>query len=309
MMNTVTNHGNIHKSQRAFTLIEIITVITIATIIMIAAIQIYGRVRDTANSLNERLDKHTLTNEILQRIAEDLDYMATAGYNVTVSVKNKTKNNFNISQLVIQSKYYGADSGAAPKPHIYERIVWQTDYDPFSDSLMLYRSHSGLQLEDPMLDVDLEGRPRDDLGKFVPLCLGITYFDIQIPSGEKFLPVWNKSTLPRAVTITISTATPIEDEFGDMVIPENELLTRTIAIDRTRDIRFKFVKKDFDMDDFDSYDPNEPDEPGMFDQAGNPQDEFGSEVDTETGTETETETGTEIQRIGDLPRPSRTIRK
>ena len=122
---------------------------------------------------------------------------------------------------------------------IFEKIVWQTsyDYDTGANGLVLYRSHSGMTLEDKLLD-----EKREDWEKrysFVPICTGVTFFKVQVPYGENFLDRWASPTLPPGITVTLSFAEPFETVRGTLDVPEAEKIIRTIAIDRTRKIKFK----------------------------------------------------------------------
>ncbi|MBN1126410.1 MAG: prepilin-type N-terminal cleavage/methylation domain-containing protein [Sedimentisphaerales bacterium] len=248
-----TENNWIKDRRTAFTLIEILTVLTIASLVMIAAVEVYSRVRDTSDKIHRRLGRDLLPAEILQRIAEDLDRVAMPGFDTRVMVLNKTNNGYNVSQLTIESNYFGN----ANRPETYEKVLWQANYNPFNDKLFLYRSHQGLHLEDPVLDTDRSGRPREDVSRFVEVADNLTYIEILIPHGETFINSWTQSKLPNAVTISLSTAEPIQNELGEVIIPEEEIFTRTVAIDRTRAIPFRFVKKEFDMEGLDSNDPNE----------------------------------------------------
>ena len=249
------------KKIPAFTLVEIITVLTIAAMIIIATINVYGRVKATADSINAHLDKNTLPKEILQRIAEDLDRLAAPGFDTTVTIRNKIDNTYNVSQLVIENKYYDTQD----KPQTFQKVTWQAEYDPFSDSIILYRAHSGLQLEDPVIDADksiLDSQAYyQDRGidLFVPLASGITFFKIEVLENDKLLPAWSKTELPKAVFVTISFAPFVQDIDGSFYIPEEEKISRTIAVDRTRKIPYKFLSKEFDLEEEleqDQEDPN-----------------------------------------------------
>lgn len=226
--------------------------LVIASILMIAAVEVYSHVRRTADTLHARLGKDLLCTEVLQRIAEDLDRIALPGFDTTVTVLNKNKNGYNVSQLTILSQYYGNSTRA----EIYEKVIWQTDYDPMTDALILYRAHQGLRLEDPLLDLDAYGAPREDVQRFVPVADGITYFEILVPSGDSLVNAWTQSRLPNAVVVSMSTALPVQNDLGEWVIPETDIYTRTIAIDRTRNVQFRFVEGEFDLSALDANDPN-----------------------------------------------------
>jgi hypothetical protein len=243
--------------------------------IIITTINLYSRVKASADSINAHLDKNILPKEILQRIAEDLDRLAAPGFDTTVSIRNKFLNGYNLSQLIIENKYYDNQD----RPQTFEKVTWQADYDSFEDAIILYRAHSGLQLEDPVIDAD-ENTPNSQadyqsrgLELFVPLATGITFFNIQALEKEKPLPSWSKKELPKAVVLTISFAPFVEDFDGSLIILDEDKITRTVAVDRTRKITYKFMPKEFDLeDDQEQKDPNEP---------------TGSDIATEQDNETE----------------------
>lgn len=266
------------KHRKAFSLIEVITVLTIATMIMIAALNIYNRVKTAAASINQTLDKNVLPTEILQRIAEDLDRLATPGSDTTLAIVNKFDiSGYNIARLTILNRIYDKNN----KPQTFEKIVWQTSYDPFEDALILYRSHGGKNLEDKVITDDVQAE-RQELGAefFIPLCSGITFFKIRVPvvktagenekaeevrgkdktveeEREQFLEKWTSDKLPKAIAVTISFAEPYLAITGGLDVPENEKITRTIAIDRTRKIKYRFVRKDFETEDANDIESNQ----------------------------------------------------
>ena len=146
--------------------------------------------------------------------------------------------------MTIITQFYGA--GDQPKPQIFEKVVWQSAYDPIEDALMLYRSHSGINLEDKIVDQDLAAQQRGGRELFIPVKTGITFFEIVVPQGDRVLRSWKQNTLPRMIRITLSLAAPQEDFItGDLVVREDDKVTRIVAIDRTRPIAYKFVRKEF----------------------------------------------------------------
>lgn len=264
----------------AFSLVEIIVVLLITAMIMLASFTIYGRVQAAAAAVNATLDRDILPTEILQRIAEDLDRLAFSGLGTTISIQNKfDSSGYNIARLIIQNTVYGENN----KPRIFEKIVWQTYYDYFEDSLILYRSHNGINLEDKVIADDRQIELKEEGNDFfIPLCTGITFFKIQVPvvkvfgedvklpgldemiqvdeEEEKFLDRWGGDKLPKAVTVSISFAEPYQAVTGELEVPEREKITRTIAIDRTRKIKYRFVARDLEP-----IDPNDLLEPGLDD--------------------------------------------
>ncbi len=253
------------RTLRAFTLIETITVLTIAVMIMTATLTIYGRVKAAAASINQTLDKNILATEILQRIAEDLDRLAAPGLDTKITVINKPDSSgYDLSRMVIENKIYDKDN----KPQIFEKVVWQNTYHYLEDARILYRSHGGIALEDRVI-TDTSQAERQKLGNelFIPLCSGITFFSIRIPRGETFQNQWTANSLPKAVTVTVSFALPVETIDGEFELLDEEKISRTIAVDRTRKIKYNFIKKEFSREDLEKTEPNEIDADQMVDET------------------------------------------
>ncbi len=228
-----------------FALIEILTVVVIAAMITLAVLDVYSRAQSTIMSIDARIDNQMVPNEIMQRIAEDIDRLTLPGLETKITIANKSDGRYNLSQMTIITQYY--DSLIPPKPRIFEKVVWQSAYDPIEDTLMLYRSHSGLNLEDKIVGQDLAKQQRGGRELFIPVKTGITFFEIVVPQGDQMLRGWRSSTLPRMIRITLSLAAPQEDFItGDLVVLEEDKVMRTVAIDRTRLITYKFERKIFD---------------------------------------------------------------
>ncbi len=231
-----------------FSLVEILAVVVIAAMVTLAVLDLYSRAQSTVTSIDAKIDNQMLPNEIMQRIAEDLDRLTLPGLETKITIANKFDGLYNLSQMTIITQFYG--SGSLPKPQIFEKVVWQSAYDPVEDALMLYRSHSGINLEDKIVDRDLAEKQRGGRELFIPVKTGITFFEIVVPQGDQVLRGWNRSTLPRMIRITISLAAPREDFItGDLVVLEKDKVTRTVAIDRTRLITYKFVRKEFEPEE------------------------------------------------------------
>jgi prepilin-type N-terminal cleavage/methylation domain-containing protein len=248
------------RKRHGFSLVESIAVLTIAALIMVAVITTYGRVRNAAGSINQKLDEGVLPAEILQRIAEDIDRLATPGFDVTITVDNKfDTSGFSLCRMIIENKIFDKDKQAKT----FERVVWQSAYDEFEDALIVYRSFGGMVDEDRVITDDAQRQRRQsDTELFVPLCSGVTFFSIR-PTGKKQTThkwVWPK--MPRTLVATISFAEPFETDTGRLDVMDDDKIVRTIAIDRSRKIKYTFVKKVFevpDPNDFDydeDYDPN-----------------------------------------------------
>jgi len=228
-----------------FSLIEILAVVVIASMITLAVLDVYSRAQSTVTSVEARIDNQMVPNEIMQRIAEDLDRLTLPGLETKITIANKLDGAYNLSQMTIITQFYG--SSIPPRPTIFEKVVWQSAYDPVEDALMLYRSHTGINLEDKIVDQDLAKQQRVRGELFIPVKTGITFFEIVVPKGDQLLRSWRSSTLPRMIRITLSLAAPEEDFItGAPVVLEEDKVTRTVAIDRTRLIAYKFERKMFD---------------------------------------------------------------
>lgn len=255
------------KNRSAFTLLEIIAVLTIMAMIMLASIEIYSSIKRSAKKITDRLESYELPAEALQRIAEDIDRMVLAGTDVKIICANRFNDGYQHGRLIIESRIY--DKQGAPQ--LFEDVIWQSHYDADLDTVVLYRSHSGQVLEDKLLDAEEEQFRRQ---RFVPVCKDVTFFKVAAFNGELPLDSWNSEQPPRAVIVTLSFAEPVENVTGQAEVPEEHRLSRTIAVDRTRKLSYKFVKKEFpgavdvnDLGDFpkikttDANDMNEPNEP------------------------------------------------
>lgn len=225
------------KLHPAFSLAETIAALTIAAMVIMVLLGVYERARRSAASVTKRIDDSQLPAEVLQRIAEDIGKIASNPLDVEISIANKYDSGFQTARLALLSRVY--DNKA--RPQTFEEIIWQTSYDADSNSLTLYRRHSGIALEDKLLDTPKSQYERE---LFVPLCTGITLFKIQVPQGEELLDRWRSTSLPTAVVVTISFAPPYKAPAGGLDVPEEDKIIRTIAVDRTRKIRFTLKKKE-----------------------------------------------------------------
>lgn len=238
-----------------FSLIEVLTVLILSVMILTATIMIYSRIRGSAATIIGRLDQEAIPGEILQKIAEDIDRLAAPGFDATISIQNKMDTGYNSAQLIIENRYY--DNSEPPQPNIYERIVWQSMYDPLFDQMTLYRSHSGLNLEDALVDNLRSGNEKPD--DFVPICPGLTYFGVYAMTGlQEPLPQWQKQTMPVGVLVRLSMAQMVQLEDGSFVLPEENIVSRAVAVDRTRPIDYKVGEKLADYSDPNKAESNDP---------------------------------------------------
>ena len=228
------------QRQLGFSLAEMLAALTIAAMVLVAVLAIYSRAETSAATITRKLDESRLPSEVLQRIAEDLDRIVTSGSDTRITVENRTEKGYPTARLTILNTIYDSKN----KKQAFEEIIWQSSFDNDANGLVLYRSHTGIALEDKLLD---EQRKSWEKGfSFVPICTGVTFFKIQIPGGKDFLNRWTSSSLPRGIVITISFAEPFKTLKGTWDVSDGEKITRTVAVGRTRKIRFTFAKKKSD---------------------------------------------------------------
>ena len=231
-----------HLSRGGFaSLAEVLATLIIGAMILISALGIYNRVERAAAAVNRRLDSSRLPAEVLQRIAEDLDKSISPGSAARISIANKYDDGFRTARLTITRKIVDSKN----KEQTLEEIIWQSGYDIESDTegMVLYRGHSGITLEDKLLD---DQRASWEKGyPLVPVCSGVTHFEILVPQkDDKFLDRWTSESLPKGIAVTISFAEAVETPLGTYEIPEESMMTRTLAVDRTRKISFVIKPKE-----------------------------------------------------------------
>ncbi|MHC4159162.1 MAG: PilW family protein [Planctomycetota bacterium] len=260
--------SNMCKKPPAFTLVEVLAALVIGTMVLVAVMGVYSRAERSAAAITRSIEGSQLPFEILQAIAEDIDRAVTSGADARVTIDNKFINSIPTSRLTIQTTF----NDRRNEEQTFEKIVWQTSYDRNTDGLILYRSHSGVALEDKLLDEQKEDWERE---LFVPICKGLTFFRILIPAGEDFQDSWKGSALPKGITVSLSFAEPFKTRNGTFDVPESEKIIRTIAVNRTRKIKFNIIKsqpeenetdKDEDEDDI----VEDSNEPGKVEDSNKP---------------------------------------
>ncbi len=228
------------RARTGFSLAEVITSLTIGSMVLVAVLVVYNRAEHSAAAVTRKLDSSRLPSEVMQRIAEDLDGIIATGADTKINIENKFENGFPTARLTITRTIFNSRN----QEQTYESIVWQTNYDFESgvDGLVLYRSHSGIAMEDKVLD-----RNKDDWERelFVPICAGITFFRIKVPWGETYLDKWMSTSLPPGIEVAISSAEPFKTVSGMLDVTDEEKIIRTIAIDRTRKMKFTVEKREF----------------------------------------------------------------
>jgi len=222
------------RARPGFSLAELLAAITIAAMVLAAVLGVYSRAQNSAAAIVRRLDRSRLPSEVLQHIAEDLDRITMSGPDTRITIENKFEKGFPTAQLTMRKTIYDSRN----QEQRFEEIIWRSsyDYDSDADGLIIYRSHTGLALEDKLLDEKRESWEKTY--SFVPICTGVTLFKIQVPRGENFQDRWTSPSLPPGVTVTISFAEPFKSVRGTFDVPDEDKIVRTIAIERTRKIRF-----------------------------------------------------------------------
>jgi hypothetical protein len=234
--------------KRAFTLVEMLAALTVGTMVLIVVLALYNRGQSGAAAVIDNMESSRLPREIFQRIAEDLDRVVVTSHGTQIDIQNKFQDGFQVAKIEI---FIGVND-AKDQRQTLEKIVWQSSVDKDSGLLTLYRSHSGIALEDTLLDNQKEPWQRE---LFVPICSGFTFFRIEIPQRDIFLDRWTSEALPPAIKITLSFATPYKTVTGTFDVPEEDKLVRVIAMDRTRRPTFNIPA--IDINDFNNvYDAN-----------------------------------------------------
>ncbi len=224
------------RARTGFSLAELITSLTIGSMVLVAVLVVYNRAERSAAAVTRKLESSRLLSEVMQRIAEDLDGII-AGTDTKINIENKFENGFPTARLTITKTFFDRRN----QEQTFENIVWQTsyDYEAGVEGMVLYRGHSGIALEDKLLDNNKDDWERE---LFVPICAGITFFRIKVPWGLRYLERWTSTSLPPGIEVTISAGEPFKMVDGTLDVPEEEKIIRTIAVDRTRKIRFIIEK-------------------------------------------------------------------
>jgi prepilin-type N-terminal cleavage/methylation domain-containing protein len=246
---------------RAFTLIETLAALTVGSMVLLVVLALYSRAQRGAAACIDKLENHRLPREVLQRIAEDLDRVAGSGQDARIGIENKFQDGLPVAKMEILRFV----NDAKDQPQVLERIVWQSSIDPDSGLLTLYRSHSGISVEDKLLDEQKEPWQRE---LFVPICTGLTFFKIEVPQDNALLNGWSNENMPPAVMVTLSFTQPYKTVSGTLDVPEEEKIIRTVAIDRTRKPAFTLAP--FDANQF--FDTNQPFDANKPNDANKPVD-------------------------------------
>ena len=230
---------NITKFEPGFSLVEILAAMTIGSMVLVAVFTVYRRVEHTAAALTRSLDNSSRGNEVLQLMAEDLDKMVTTDSDTDVVLVNRHVDSHSAALFAIRTHYKDPTN----KEQMYKEIIWQCNRNQESDAndLVMYRSCESIVPEDKLLDKNKDSLERS---VYVPICRGVTYFNIDIITGEKRPDTIWPGGMTLGAKFTVSFAKPYKNADGFYEVPENEKFTRTIAFDKTRKIRFEMPEND-----------------------------------------------------------------
>lgn len=229
------------KAPLGFSLAEVLAALTIGAMVIVAVLAIYHRAEHSASAAIRRLDHSRLPGEVLQRIAEDLDSIISSSSDAKITIENKLESVAS-GKLIPAARLTITRTirDARDREHTFEEIIWQSsyNYESLTDGLVLYRSHSGINLEDKVLQQNKNDWERE---LFVPICSGVTFFKIGASTGSDPVERWDGPP-PPGIVVQISFAEPYKGVDGTYEVLDEEKITRTIAVDRTRKIRFNIAE-------------------------------------------------------------------
>jgi type II secretory pathway component PulJ len=224
---------NIPAAKPGFSLAEVLASMIIGSLVLIAVMTIYSRAEHTAAALTRSLTDSRRPYEALQLMAEDLDKMISNESDTNIIMINRYINNYAAAIFAVQVHHKDATN----KDQQYEQITWQCNTNKERDinDLVLYRCYEGIAPEDNLLD---KNRDISEKNVYVPICSGVTYFGIDVITGDdKTSKVWPNG-MPLGIILTISFAKPYKDVDGRYNVPEDKKYSRTIALDKSRKIKF-----------------------------------------------------------------------
>jgi prepilin-type N-terminal cleavage/methylation domain-containing protein len=224
-----------------FTLTELMVAVVIASMLLTVLLAISSRVQQSAASIEQSLSEFELIQEVLQLIAEDLDTKIDPEAGTRLTVFNRMEDGYPTAKMVITTTMKDEKF----EDMILEEITWQANVDIQTNRIVLYRSHVGKILEDRLLD-----QRRDEiesLSPFVPVCGGLTAFRIEVYRDEEWTQQWASPTLPTGIRVVMSDAPADKNVRGEWEVPEEALVRRTMAINRTRELKFKVADPNSDV--------------------------------------------------------------
>jgi hypothetical protein len=228
-----------------------IVALVLGAMVLVTILGIYGQANRAVSATLQKVEGPSLAAEVLQLIGEDLAH-ALGGEDVTLQLRNGLDHGLPRAELVLRRTFHDSEN----REQTLEEIIWRAAYDTEGEvpGLVLYRSYSGVAPEDKLLDSQRAIWEKDY--PFVPLCRGITFFRIEACKGEELVDQWATPALPPGVKVTLSFAEPYETVRGTWDVPEEEKISRTMAVDATRAIKFSTAEPGAEPNE--SPDPNQP---------------------------------------------------
>ncbi|ARN57833.1 prepilin-type N-terminal cleavage/methylation domain-containing protein [Sedimentisphaera salicampi] len=228
--------------RKGLTLLELLAALAVTSIILITMVTLLYASQNTLKTINTELDESTRSQEVLQKIAEDINEFAAEGENVTFKLESKNTP----EGLLYRFEMINYFNTSSNQKDVFKKVVWQSDFDVMLGTFVIYRSRSGMKLEDSVVSTEQQQNPEREI--YVPVTTGATYFSIQAYDNDNLLDEWKDDNMPGAMFIGISFAPPVELITGEVVVPEEDRSYRTVSVSRSRNYDFKFVEKDLEAE-------------------------------------------------------------
>ncbi len=235
--------------RRAFSLVELLSALFIVSLMVIGLAIVYTNSVDAITAIDNELESSFGTTNIVHLIAEDISKVSSLDTDTSLRLESKNVDGFTLYRLEIISKIYDNNGEQIE----FKKVIWQSDYDFETDSITLYRCMTGMGVEDPILSTQARNNPESDI--FVPVCTGLTHFTMQVPRitntsqgiEENYLDSWEKDEeMPGAIVVELSFREPVEYVTGEVEVLPEDITTRWVSVNRSRDYKFKFVSKDLE---------------------------------------------------------------
>ena len=254
-MNRYRDTAMQRKCLPGLSLVELVISVMIGSMVLVAVYTVYTHARRNVAAVSSAIERDELPDRILQLLARDFDRFFVDTEDLSFTRQAMREGGLVSARLIMESRIH--DNQMRPRP--YERIVWEARYDPPTESLILYRGHSGLVSEDKLLESQ---RTEEERGQLVPLCDGLTHFEVNAFVGGSPRNAFAGNVTPHQVVVSLSFATP-ELQGNQYVIPEESIVTRTIAVNRLRKIPYVFTEPVLaEIEDAnDTADPNDISDP------------------------------------------------
>jgi prepilin-type N-terminal cleavage/methylation domain-containing protein len=225
----------------AFTLTELMVAVVIAAMMLSVLLAISSHVQQSAATIETKLNEFELVQEVLQLIAEDLDSKIDPKAGTQLTVFNRMEDGYPTAKMTITTTM----KDAKYEDQILEEITWQANVNIQTNRIVLYRSHSGQLVEDKLLDQRRD--EAESLYPFVPVCGGLTAFRIEVMREGEWTDQWVGPGLPTGIKVIMSDAQAEKNVQGEWEVSEEDLEIRTMAIARTRELKFKVADPNSDV--------------------------------------------------------------